>query len=101
MMSTPCFFLGSAPMSIGEWIPHKIQGMGAPVLGVMEGRSIFEVPGYDEWTNMPNVWHNGDKAKLNGNHCENTYRKNAMPVLWESLSQARLLLGRVCFTQRF
>jgi len=44
------------------------------------------VPGYDEWTNLPNVWFNRDNgtAKLNGNHCDNRYHENALPILWDS-----------------
>lgn len=53
-----------------------------------------DVPGNDSWRYSPNVWHNGDKAKLNGNHVENKFYNNAMPVLRESSSTARSAFGR-------
>ncbi len=37
MMGTPCFLLEQAPVSTGEFVPHKIQGLDASGSGVMEG----------------------------------------------------------------
>lgn len=36
MMGTPCFLLEQAPISVGEFVPHKIQDLGAPGSGVTE-----------------------------------------------------------------
>lgn len=88
----PSLKLWLASQLTEDWTPHKIQGMDASVPGVMEGEGVLEgVPGNREWTNLPNVWRNGDHTKLNGNWCDNRYYNNALPVLWE-FSHSSLLV---------
>jgi len=54
------------------------------------------VPSYDARSNSPNVWHNGDKAKLNGNHVDNRFHENSMAVIRESPSRQRSVFTLLC-----
>ena len=49
------------------------------------------MPGNDPWTNLPNVYHDGSRANLNGNWYDNRYHDNAMPSLREYTSKKERL----------
>lgn len=73
MMGTPCFLLESVPINIGNWIPHKIQDLGAPGSGGMEGENTTCVSDENQWQNVPNLNFNRSvrKIKLNCNWYDN------------------------------
>lgn len=100
MMGTPCFLLEQAPMSIGEFVPHKIQDLDASESGVMEGESALAVPGEKPWANVPNLNFDSDnrKIQLNYNWCDNYNSNWAVPsFVRDSPSQTPVVMAGVCF----
>ena len=95
LVSTPHRFFGTS-------VPHKIQGTVSTSRGYGNSAGLGcvcaqwfgrkrcrskGVPRYDKWTYSPNVWRNNDRANLNGNHVDNRFNENAMPVFRECLSR--------------
>lgn len=63
-----------------EWL-RQMDGKEVPY--ALMAALLLNVPGYDAWRCSPNVWHNGVKAELYGNHVEDRFNGHAMPVLRE------------------
>ena len=99
MMGTPRFLLEQAvpPLASGrtEFVPHKIQDMGAPVSGVMEGENVIQpVPENDDeaWQNVVIVNFNRDnrQVNVNANDRSNDNSDYSVPSLRESSSRSHL-----------
>lgn len=63
-----------------EWF-RQMDGKTVPY--ALVGGLELNVPGNDLWADLPNVWHNGARAKLDGNWLGARYRGSALPCLWE------------------
>ncbi len=93
MTGTPCFLLEQAPISIGEFVPHKIQDPDASGYGVTEEENIFLAPGEKPFANVPNVNFNRDnrQVKLNSNPADNSNDNLAVPSLLDFPSRSLAL----------
>ena len=94
-MGTPRFFLGQICCNRQRCVPHKVQGTGAPVSGVVEGKNVIRlVPEYDDeaWQNVVIVNFNRDnrQVNVNANDRSNDNSDYAVPVLRESSPRSRL-----------
>jgi len=102
MMGTPRFFLGQTCCNRHGCVPHKVQGTGAPVSGVMEGKNVIQlVPEYDDdaWQNVVIVNFNRDNRQVNVNAYDrsNDNSDYSVPVLRDSPSQTPVSMAGVCF----
>lgn len=63
-----------------EWV-RQMDGEKVPY--ALAAALLLSVPDYDEWADMPSVWHNGAHAKLSGHRVDSRFRYDAFPVLRE------------------
>lgn len=63
-----------------EWV-RQMNGRDVPY--ALSGGLELNVPGYDLWARLPDVWHRGGEAGLDGRWIGYQEHEYALPCLWE------------------